>query len=684
MENFVFKKKMQQAPPRKLEPVDDPARQVQIDFSVIYTECDLADKRYERRPVLQMFLSNHFVRTPETGGIVNFPLDEDHVGEKVYEGSLIGTLKRDHKQFPLMSAIGLGSYAMQRNDSNHACYVNVGTNHARLGKVLNDIKQHGYYEEELPLVMRTVVITGQQPLVKGKIKLRVNRVTMGPQVKLNRESTHSALSAPLSSIENNLSDYVTRCIEMETIPDLLPGTSRVRAVMDLSQTGIESTGNAFLPVAAFGLVETPRTNEGYWQNAFEVTLARRGLKPSDYYDFSDKEKVRTLAAMLDLPVQSMDYIGDSVWIGNRRFPRMKPVRVGTEEFSAMSANAGDCEDGSCLICMLKRGFDAAHLEAPHLQELQRISKDYVPFMTLSVVHGAKVSDTTEAYGAHMYTMLVPWHQLEAGLSRTNGGREFLSMLKPSTAEIKPLGPSIIEDSKKLLENRPFAFCEGTGIIDPIGYHDVLLEKRSYIAKSFPELSVVKGEIPHEEYGESRFYLANYFAVCGDFIDFHDIPVGGFVLGTVNPKYNPADPKNAHEMLRGNLFTDMLRCSDNLAIIPQPPIPKSTMAIIREANALRPPARTWFYDPSKPKAAPERIAQFDRFVSAVRGMKRTGPPTRTAQSVDRFFLPHQFNDNLINQLISRASQATRVYDADYVIESHTNELYEIRLRLFVNN
>jgi hypothetical protein len=386
--------------------------------------------------------------------------------------------------------------------------------------------------------------------------------------------------------------------------------------------------------------------------------------------------------MLDLPVQSMDYIGDSVWIGNRRFPRMKPVRVGTEEFSAMGANAGDCEDGSCLINMLKRGFDAADLKAPHLQELQRISKEYTPFMTLSVVHGAKVSDTTEAYGAHMYTMLVPWHQLEAGLSKTNTGREFLKLMKPAENEPRPFS-AIGALTKDAAQNRPFAFCEGTGIIDGIGYHDTILEKRGYIAKAFPELGVIKGEIPHEELGPSRFYLANYFAVCGDFIDFHNIPVGGFVLGTVNKDYNPSDPKNAHEMLRGNLFTDMLKCADNLAIMPQPPIPKSTMAIIREANTLRPPARTWFFDPAKPKAAPQRIEKFDRFVNAVRNMKRTGPPTKGAQSVDRYFLPHQFNDNLINQMISSATQAKRVYDADYVIESHTNELYEIRLRLFVN-
>ncbi|MBX9637294.1 MAG: hypothetical protein K2Q45_07065 [Nitrosomonas sp.] len=641
----------------------DPSRLFKLDYTIKYVECDLADKRVESKPVLELFLSNHFVRNAETGGVVNIHLDEDNL-DKEYKGSLIGTLHRKHNDISPTAAIGLNTYAIHRNDSGYACYVNVGTSNARIGTIMRELQVKGQYDHTHDMIMRTTVVAGLEPVKKGVIELRVDRVQMGPGVRLSHAA--SCLQAPTQKIEESVSSYIGTSMELEsTLPDLLPNTERIRAPYDLSQSGIESTGQTFLPVSAFAIEETPPANEEYFQNSFERVMARRNMKMSDYLDFDMKEKARTMAMIICYAVQSFDYIGDAVELGNRRDLRIGRQHVGTDEFAnAFVTLSGDCEDGAKAINVSLKAFIATPMESPQLREMQEIARTkYTYMMTLSVVHGAKIGDQ-EGWGAHMYGILVPNEMFTDGLSKSIQGKALLRQMEPA---MEPVNATAMQS-----ERLPFMFCEGTGKIDPIGYKDPILDQRRYIAMNMRAAAGWKKEIPHEEYGPSPFYYANLFAISGALFD-QGINVGGFIFGT-----RAADGI----VKRGILYTDMLQQKENFVIIPQPNIPEQTMQIMQEATALFPPPRALVLDRSKPLAGKEKHPLWDKFVSTVKSFQRDGPDTKFHPSVDCFVRPHQFNETVINMMISEAAQMDRLYDAAYEVEHITNDVYTYRVRLWV--
>ena len=663
--------------PTTLTPVAASSRLFKLDYTIKYVECDLAEKRIESKPVLQIFLSNHFVRNAQTGGVVNIHLDEDNL-ERVYKGSLIGTLDWKHNDISPMAAIGLNSYAIHRNDYGYACYVNVGTSNARIGSIMQDIKVKGRYDHTHDLMMRTVVVAGLAPVKKGIIELCIDRVELGPAVSLSRAA--SCLQAPAEQIEQSVASYIGTCMELESsMPDLLPNTERIRAPYDLSQSGIESTGQTFLPVAAFAMQETPEANEEYFQNAFERVMARRNMKMTDYHDFDVKEKCRTMAMILGYAVQSFDYIGDAVELSRRPPPggRAKGQslilrqHVGTDEFAQITNTlSGDCEDGACGIGATLKAFIVPAFESPQLREMQAYARShYTYMMTLSVVHGAKIGDQ-EGWGAHMYGLLVPNEMMQTGLDKTNLGKAFKQQLEPA---VEPIGPSASGGGGSEEGSVPFMFCEGTGKIDPIGYKDPILDKRKYIAMNMHSVAGFKKEIPHEEFGPSPFYYANLFAITSSFFD-QGIHVGGFIFGTEMPDKT---------IRRGALYTDMLQQKSNVAIIPQPNIPEQTMQIMQEATALFPPPRALILDKSKPLAGKEKDPLWDKFVTTIKSFQRVGPDPRFHPSVDCFVRPHQYNETVVNMMIGEAAQMERLYDAAYEVEHITNDVYTYRVRLWVN-
>jgi hypothetical protein len=688
----------------KLKPLSDPTRAIKLHYEVRYTECDLADKRIESQPVLQMFFSNHCDRSIETGGVVNIKLDEDAVGAaKVYKGTLIGTLRREHSGIPSTAAIGLASYAVHRNDNGYACYVNVGTSHAYLSDIISEASA-GSYDHAHDLVMRTVVVSGLEPVKKGTINLRVTKVELGGGLGNGSAVSSCLIRSDPAAAEAVVSNYIKACMELESaLPDLLHNTERIRAPFDLSQVGIESTGQTFLPVAAFAIVETPHANDEYFYNAYERVMARRHLPLTAWHDFDAKEKARTMAQIVCYAVQSFDYIGDAVETTNRRANpsgmgggRFERNHVGTDEFSSiLSMLSGDCEDGAYGIYATLKAFIATPFPEEHprykalgapLMEMQSLAANhYTYFMTLSVVHGAKIGDQ-EGWGAHMYGIMVPNEVVARGLEKTNGGQRLLQRMQPAvapvnaaSAEFTPTGPTASA------VGLPFLFCEGTGRIDPIGYHDPILDHRRYIGMNMHSVAGIKKEIPHEEQGPSPFYYANLFGISGEWFE-RGINVGGFVFGTV-PSPRSGDGTHGGGSgtlpLRGALFTDMLQCKDNLAIVPQPFIPEATMSVMREATALFPPPRPLVLDRSRPLAGKERDPQWDRFVKAVQGFQRDGPrPVQHYPSVDLFVRPHQYNEQVINAMIGDAAHMDRIYDASYEVEHITNTVYTYRVRLWI--
>ncbi len=688
---------------------------MQLDFTIKYAECDLADKRIESHPVVHMYYSNQYVRDIETGGVVYIHLNEDKLNTQ-YTGSIIATLDRKHDGIPPMSGIGICSYAVHRNDLGHACYVNVGTSHVFMGDILGEIQKQGYYDHNHELMMRTVVVAGLEPVKKGVLEFRINAVSLGKELLApgpygNRggggprmSTVASLLQEPISSIAANLEGYIQASVEAETkIPDALPNVGRVRVPMDISEVGAEFSKGAFLPAAAYAMLETPQANAEFFRNSFEVIMARRNMTIADYHDFSEHDKTRTMARMISAAVQLFDYIGDAVELGTRNDRFFKRRHVGNEEFGKIWATlTGDCEDSSGGIASVLKAYIAVADFNPtidaHLIEMQKMAKhDYVPLQTLAVVHGQKIGDQ-EGFGAHMYLTLLPTHYVEEGLRKTYLGRQFLDQLEPA---VVPVGSSSSSSSyfegvrggihtqnsttqRSLLhEDRPVLICEGTGIIDPIGHPGSfpMIDQYRYVMSHMPSLRSGKCEIPRVQGEPSSFYYALMSTITDKYID-EGINIGAFVLGQENKQHNPMDPANAHEMSRGALFIDLIRGKDTLAISPQPPIPEPTMRLMEEANAFVCPPRPLVLDRKKPIAGAGKHAPWDKFVSTVASFGRP-KGNKAAGSVKFYYRPYHYNDNFINKLISEVAQAPNVWAADYVVEHWTNGIYNIRLELYVH-
>lgn len=658
----------------------DPARQVQIDFDLQYVECDLADERFENHPVVQLYLSRQFDRRATTGGQVSIPLDEHHLG-KVYSGTLSGTLSRKHNGIPSMSAIGIRSYAQHREDHGHPCFVNVGTSHAYMGNVISEYQQKGSYNHKHDLLMRTTVVGVNSQVKKGVVRIKVKAIRVGHGIN-GLDDTASPLQAPIAQTEQLLSSYIQQTIQIEQqLPDVIDGMSRIRAPMDISQEGIESTGDAFLPIAAFAMREIPETNEAFYENALTMVMRRRNMQREQFKTLSQHEKVRLLGCVLGHAVQSFDYIGDAVELSNRNNPYSRRQKVGDEEFSdAFFTIGGDCEDTALSTYINKQGFENTPLVNKDLKELQRLSKKYVSLLTLAVVHGAKAGDHTEQVGAHMYHVMVPEHQMREGLQRTGPGRQMLAQMGPMEA-YKGKSPFVNASTSgarsthaTTLKNLPPISVEGTGVIDPLGYKDPIIEKRRYLAQHMTAYTWAKTEIPHEEQGESGFYYVDVSGVTSHYID-QGVNIGSFWYGTVDPEHHQYTG-----MKRGVLYTDRLKDSNRFALMPQPPMSKQIMDVIEAANALQPPPRplTLHYDQDM---GPDTHPLLDDLCQHVESLGRDASGAGT-DSVDLYILPSQLTRQEIEEMKSNANEADRLVKAAYVKENVTNDIWIYRVQLYI--
>jgi len=667
-----------QSAPLLLAPVKDAARAMRLDFEIRYVKCALAPKAFESHPMLQLFLGAQFERDRESGGIVNVALNEDNLG-LVYTGSLMGTLKREHREIPAACAIGIDSYAIHLNDFGHSCYVNVGTSYALLQDVMRDVHIKGSYEREHALTMHTVVVTGNEPIEKGVISLRIKQVEVGPSLtaavtSFIRAPAPMLLQSNPAAVANTINAYIDSTVALEqALKDTVLNTERMHAFMDISETGAQMLpggSNTFLPIAAFAMIETPRANEGYFLNAYERVMARRGMTLGAWHDFDVKEKARTMALMLCMGVQTFDYVGDAVEMSSRLERITQRRHVGNEEFSDIwNALCGDCEDGGRGIASVYKAFIATPLVHPDLVEMQAYAREYVPLCTLSVVHGAKIGDQ-EGFGAHMYLPLLPRTDFIAGLLRTPSGAALVERLAPAVPLIGAAGAGGAGTGGG--ETLPRLFCEGTGRIDPLGYRDPIIDQRRYVAINMPSLTGYKKEIPREEGAPSTFYHANLLGITDQFVEQNGVPIAGFVFCQVNA---------GGELSRGHLFTDMVRGTPNLAILPHPPVPPTIMSMIGEAIALRPPARPLEFDARKANA-PKSNTHLDKLVAGIKALKHEAPRTPPAAAVQVVMRPHQISAGAVQQILYEAARCERVYDASYELEYVTTDVHHYLLHLWV--
>ncbi len=685
-----------------LRELEVPSRRVKIDFELKYVECDLADERLEHHPVVKMYLSAQMHRDRDTGGELNIHLDE-HRLEKVYKGTLQGQLKDEYTHLSPMAAIGIRSYVVHSNDTGTPCYVNGGTTHAFLGDIA---KQPNSYDHNLDLMMHTVVVTGREPIKKGTIELKVTNFELGSAVQFAPIGATAMGSMNIEERSSRLKSYINQSMEIEgSFPETIKGTERMRAPMDISEAGLEFTGDSFLPVAAFAMqAEVPKSNVDFFWNAYERVMAHANYSPvSDWYDFTPKEKARIAASIVSYAIQTFDYIGDAFYTGVRAGPReagqkvagryasrfagrfagqMQGEKVGNEEFQSVGWEtlAFDCEDGAngikctaAALCDLNLQNYPDKKRAAILGELQSIMQNrYINMMTLSAVHGAKAGDQTEQLGAHMYDAFFPDHQFQAALQRTPQGRELLQRIGASGAPAPTEQISAAPQSGA--DRLPHLVGEGTGPYDPYGIvNDPLLDARQYIAREMHSAAPFKKLIPHEPGKASPFYLALLSCSSDHVINKYGVNVGSFICVNVNQK--------TQKLTRGVLFVDAINDRDNVGLVPMPPLPDQDMALIREIIALRPPPRPLVLDKSKPMDGPERDEHMDRLVAFI---KSRGRPqgNRKLGGVDLFVRPHAWNADRANMMIRDAMRLDRIYDAEYEKEMITNNIWNWRLRLYV--
>jgi hypothetical protein len=646
-------------------------RPVSVSIELKYA-CELADSFAESLPIVRVFWDAHFNRTLAGGGIVNIPLDENN-RDTVYATTLNASIHGRAGPVPPTASIGFASFALRRNRFGQLCYVDVGTNHVELSAIASHLREgRGPYERELPLVMHTTkqIGTNSAGIEKGKLLLRITSLDMG-QVEF--VSGPTPLRASLKSIDNTLVSYIKSTMDQQgTMRDTIPGTDRVHAPMDISESGIELTKSIYLPVAAYAMFETPESNLHYWTNVFDRVMARQGLRGADYHEFDRAHKASTMVKMMIYEAETFDYVGDEV-DRNERHARAYDVvkKAGYENFGdATVTTSGDCEDSACTIQQTFRSFMAFRFDPSthrELAEMQTIGRQYVPMLTLAVVHGQKADDDESApKGAHMYVTFLTQHQVRKALSKTSQGRESLRTLP-------------WDNRMEIDTDLPTLFGEGTGMIDPLGRVDPMLEQRRYMARS-RTLAAFKKEIPHKRGAPSEFYLGNMLGITSEFFS-RGGNVGGFVFGTVNDKRNR---RGEAEMTRGTLWTKVINQSETMAMMPQPPIPKPVMDLMREATALRVPPNPMVLD--KEMALGEEINPLlDQLVHAVAQQHQNSPSSGGGGggTVDIYMRPHQFDQNTIHAMIDEMMQLDRVYAVDYELEHVTNSLYQYRVMFSVN-
>lgn len=636
-------------------------RTVEVDYEFRYAECELADAFAETLPVLEMFYDRHFERSEKTGGIVHIPLDEND-RSVIYKGTLTAKIHRRVGAIPPTSAIGLASFSLKRNQFASLCYVDAGTSHIKLGPVLEHFERNHKnepYSKELSLVLHTTKQMTQNGAVggveKGKLVMHITDIRMGG-VQFMHES-QSPLSAPIESISQSLMEYVSSCMQQQsTMKDTIPGTSLIHAPMEISESGIELTKSMYLPVTAYAMFETPKSNLGYWRNAFERVMARQNGDVSDFDDFDLDSKAMTMAQIMVFEAETFDYVSDEVDRNNRTkgvYDALK--KMGYENFGdATVTTSGDCEDSACTIQMTFRSFMAFKFPPTEkrLREMQNIARQYVPMLTLAVVHGAKADDENAPKGAHMYVTFLTKHQFQKALGKTPEGKRALSMLPWDTS---------VEPDPRL----PTLFGEGTGMINPLGDKVQNLKETAYMRQA-RSLAGFKTLLPHKKGESSPFYMGNLLGITSAFFS-RGSNIGGFVFGTTtNSKRNP--------VTRGTLWEDVINQAETMALVPQPPINKTVMNIMREATMLRVPPAHMVLD-KEAALGEEMNPLLDRLVMGVASMKRR---PGTSAVINYYLRPHQFDHNTIDALLQDMSMMDRVWKIDYELEHVTNREFQYRV------
>lgn len=181
-----------------------------------------------------------------------------------------------------------------------------------------------------------------------------------------------------------------------------------------------------MPAAAFGLFEVPETNDRYWLNAMNTVRRRNGVDASvRWKDMTVPQRATLMVGMQVLLTQYLDYIGDktdrnSRFIGN---DYNAALRQPSENFgNALVLLSGDCEDLALAIIASKCAFEDYETRVPVLQQMQRMSKQYMAALSLDAVTAGQIRDASQEapIGAHMNIMYLPTYRVKQAMGVGEG------------------------------------------------------------------------------------------------------------------------------------------------------------------------------------------------------------------------------------------------------------------------
>jgi len=671
---------------------------IKLDFEIIYLDCNLADESIESRPVLRTYLGSQFERTEKNGGIITTHLDEHDLG-KIYEGTLTGNVNKASSIIPITSSICFAQYAMRRNEFGFASMTHAGTANVQLYDVIQSLNKGKPFETTLPLIMEPSKLISEQPISKGAIKFKVLNMNVSKKVQF-LPVDQCILGAPIESMSSLISDFIDDRIRFEaSMKDTWNGIKNVRAPMDISSTGIQSTKTCFLPVESLVIGQPFQVNATFYENAMKTIMKRKGLNHIDveFKEFDIGHKAELMAEICCYVVQSLDYISDTIETSSRK-QSVSPTsqydpssKKPWEDMGNSLEIPGDCEDGSNGIKTMFNGFRNIKFDPKihkELIELQNIASDYTYFSTLATVHGAKAEDQTEHIGAHMYGLLIPNNNVKQMLSRNKQGAAYVEkidltqknqnlpvLVAEGTGMLRPLGSSKSDTAPiragDILKEHVNDGLIGTSANQPMSYDPLFLE-RKFISKNMYSKQGLKTLIPRDMGAPSSFYLGQLLGVTDKWLAHTN--VGAFIFGNITEN---------NEITRGAFFTDIINQNPNVALIPCLPVPEKIMQIAYEANALRAPLRSYELDLSKPiEGGPEKQPAFEKMKQTINKLGRKG--VAPFGSVDVFIKPHQFTAKSIENMTENLVNTPNVFKLEYNREIFSNEEIGYRIQIFVDH
>lgn len=619
---------------------------VQLSFRIEGYKCELAPAFIENQPKIEAFFSSEIDCKP-----VEIKLLDK--GNQVYEVTVCGRVDLRQK-FPINAKLVFASFCTTYNDTGAPCVVDAGTAFIPLVDILNHTQ--GVYTKDVTLLMHSV-----DNYEKGRFKFtaRSKDFKLG-RAELPPTNAPIGYKADCKRVDEEMATYLNHVMGIEMKMGLsIKGTENIRCPFYYGQAGMEST-TVPVPAAGYCMFKTPKSNAHFWKNALITVLDRENKHISDFEHMDIVHQARVWSEMMVLQTQYFDYMGDKI-DKNTRATRYDPnKREGCEVFGTSGfTKSGDCEDHANHILQTCASCRGADMEGDaDLLRIQAICRQYVPLMSLDVVTAAAVGDDLDSAkkGAHMKVTFAPAPYVKACLKRAApmGQKGTLPFVKEETWS----------------GDLPVLIGEGTGMFEPYGVQDPVGNERSYVYSKCESLKAFKKPIMHLIGAPSAFFIGSLLGFTDYWFEL-GANVGGLWFGYRS---------SSNIMDRGVLFVDLARRNDNVCILTHPPIPPRVMSRMREAVALRIPAKdlTLSENPQHPK----RNKHLDTLIADVQ-ITRKNDLEPYQDPVSFYVKDYQLTPVVVGPMMKEFATLKRIVKVDYKLESVTNEDYGYNVRVYAN-